>query len=137
MKLIAFVAACLFVLPSFALAGDPRQTILDGFAAQARTETPGFSGFSAERGRSLFVTEFKGGKVDIPSCTSCHGTTPLLGGRTRAGKDIEPMAVSKTPLRFTDPEKVGKWFERNCDNVLGRACTATEKGDFITFMMGQ
>ena len=26
---------------------------------------------------------------------------------------------------------------RNCNNVLGRQCTATEKGDFIAFMLSQ
>jgi len=136
MKLTPFVVIGLFILPAVAVADDARQAILDGLAVQARAE-PGFTGFSADRGRSLFVTEFKSGKVDTPSCTSCHGTNPALGGRTRAGKDIDPMAVSKTPQRYTDPEKVGKWFERNCDNVLARPCTAKEKGDFITFMMGQ
>jgi hypothetical protein len=32
---------------------------------------------------------------------------------------------------------VEKWFTRTCQDVLGRACTAQEKGDFITYMMGQ
>ena len=47
------------------------------------------------------------------------------------------MAVSKTADRFTDPEKVAKWFLRNCTTVLGRECTATEKGDVITFLASQ
>ncbi len=47
------------------------------------------------------------------------------------------MAVSRSPERFTDPDKVAKWFARNCDTVLGRPCTAREKGDFITFMQRQ
>ncbi len=47
------------------------------------------------------------------------------------------MAVSKNPARYTDPDNVEKWFGRNCSDVLGRACTAREKGDFITYMMGQ
>ena len=41
------------------------------------------------------------------------------------------------PARFTDPEKVAKWFLRNCTSVLGRECTAIEKGDFLTFMSAQ
>jgi hypothetical protein len=47
------------------------------------------------------------------------------------------MAVSKTPARYTDRDTVEKWFARNCQDVLGRPCTAREKGDFITYMMGQ
>ena len=53
---------------------------------------------------------------------------------TRAGKTIEPMAVSASPSRFTDIAKTEKWFGRNCKTVLGRACSAQEKGDFITYL---
>jgi hypothetical protein len=47
------------------------------------------------------------------------------------------MAVSKSPARYTDQDNVEKWFGRNCSDVLGRACTAREKGDFIAYMIGQ
>ena len=47
------------------------------------------------------------------------------------------MAASASPKRYTDRAKTEKWFRRNCHNVLGRDCTATEKGDFITFMLTQ
>ena len=58
-------------------------------------------------------------------------------GQTRAGKEIDPMAISKTPDRFTDPDKVEKWFGRNCNSVLGRTCTPLEKGDVLTFFIGR
>jgi hypothetical protein len=89
----------------------------------------------AERGAAFYRATHPGGKQG--SCTSCHGNSPLDKGKTRAGKDIEPMAVSKSPARYTDRDTVEKWFTRNCQDVLGRACTAKEKGDFITYMMGQ
>jgi Domain of unknown function (DUF1924) len=47
------------------------------------------------------------------------------------------MAASANPKRYGDEAKTEKWFGRNCNNVLGRECTATEKGDFITFMLAQ
>ncbi len=47
------------------------------------------------------------------------------------------LAATANPKRFTDLAKVEKRFERDCVNVLGRACTAREKGDFITFLAGQ
>jgi hypothetical protein len=47
------------------------------------------------------------------------------------------MAVSTTPDRYTDAAKVAKWFRRNCKSVLGRECTAQEKGDFLAFMISQ
>lgn len=120
-----------------AFAEPKRDAILADLLAQAKRAEPGFTGFSAQRGAAFFKASHKGGKPDTPSCTSCHTASPQNQGRTRAGKDIQPMAVSKNPARFTNPEDVEKWFARNCSSVLGRACTPREKGDFITFMMGQ
>jgi mono/diheme cytochrome c family protein len=93
--------------------------------------------FSAERGKALFHSHFAGGKPETPSCATCHTDDPKNHGQTRAGKDIEPMAASANPKRFQDLEKAEKWFQRNCNSVLGRPCTAQEKGDFITFMLTQ
>jgi Domain of unknown function (DUF1924) len=121
--------------PSYA---DPRRdAILGELLAQAKKDGPGFAGFSAERGAAFYKATQKGGKPGTASCTSCHRSSPQEKGKTRAGKDIEPMAVSKNPARYTDRDNVEKWFGRNCNDVLGRACTAREKGDFITSMMGQ
>ena len=78
-----------------------------------------------------------GGKPDTPACTTCHTDSPLNTGKTRAGKAIEPMAVSANPQRFTDMEKVEKWFGRNCNSVLGRDCTPQEKGDVATWLIAQ
>jgi cytochrome c peroxidase len=113
-------------------AADPaRQAILDGYATQAGVAP------SAGRGKTFFFATHSGGKPDTASCASCHGQDPRVAGRTRAGKPIEPLAVSVAPSRFTDPAKVEKWFGRNCQTVLARACTAAEKADFIAFMSGQ
>jgi hypothetical protein len=133
-KTFAFLLLGLAALP--AEAGSPaRDALMATYAAEAKRDSPGFTGFSAERGAAFFAAIQKGGKPDTPSCTSCHGQTPESAGQTRAGKPIEPMAASKVPARYTDPEKVAKWFQRNCASVLGRDCTAQEKGDFITFML--
>jgi Domain of unknown function (DUF1924) len=126
----------LALLASAALAGGGREAILAGLAATARQADPGFAGFSAERGRQFFLAQHVEGKIDTPSCTTCHTRDPTVPGRTRALKPIAPMAVSKTPDRFTDPAKVDKWFYRNCMSVLGRECTAVEKGDFIAYLAG-
>ena len=80
---------------------------------------------------------FAGGKADTPACTSCHGKEPRVAGRNPAGKIIDPLAVSTAPSRYSDPAKVEKWFKRNCNEVLGRACTPLEKGDWLSFMIGQ
>ena len=114
-----------------------RDAILATFAAEAKKADPAFAGFSAERGQAFWEAKHTGGKPDTPSCTSCHSSDPTAPGETRAGKRIEPMAVSKVPSRFTDVAEVTKWFKRNCNSVLGRECTALEKGDVITYLSGK
>jgi Domain of unknown function (DUF1924) len=133
---IAFTIALCGLLAASALSADPRRdAILAEFLAQAKKDEAGFTRFVAERGAAFYRATHPGGKQG--SCTSCHGNSPLEKGKTRAGKDIDPMAVSRSPARYTDRDTVEKWFTRNCQDVLGRACTAREKGDFITYMMGQ
>lgn len=124
-------------LPATAGADPARDAILTALAAQAKAEDPAFAGFSAERGAAFWTATHAGGGAETPSCTTCHSNDPTAEGKTRTGKAIAPMAVSKTPARFTDAAAVEKWFGRNCKSVLGRACTAAEKGDVITYLSGK
>ena len=133
--LAAALAACI-ATDVLAEAGPGQQAVLAHYAALAKTADPGFAGFSAARGQAFFLAR-RDVSPDTPSCSTCHTTDPTRPGQTRAGKAIDPMAVSVTPGRFTDPAKVEKWFRRNCDTVLGRECTPLEKGDFIAFMSGR
>jgi len=128
------LGAALLTATAIAAVDHGRDAILAAFAVEAKKADPSFTGFSAQRGQAFFAANHTGGKPDTPSCTTCHTRDPTQEGQTRAGKQIAPMAVSATPDRFTDPEKVAKWFARNCNSVLGRDCTAVEKGDFITFL---
>ncbi len=114
-----------------------REDQLDKYARAAKAANPGFSGFAAERGKALHTRVFAGAKPDTTACTACHGNDPRSGGRTPAGKAIDPMALSAAPARYADPAKVEKWFKRNCNEVLGRECTPQEKGDWLSFMFGQ
>ena len=124
---------------SFSGAGisGTREDQLDKYACTAKASNPAFSGFSAARGKVLHNQAFSGGKPDTPSCTSCHGNDTRGAGRNPAGKAIDPMALSASPSRYTDPTKVEKWFKRNCNEVLGRECTPLEKGDWLSFMISQ
>ena len=102
------------------------------FEAVARENKPGFTGFSAQRGREFFTSRH-GGEW---SCASCHTDNPLGPGRhARTGKDIAPLAPSANPQRFTDAAKVEKWFKRNCSDILNRACTARQQGDVLQYLM--
>ena len=117
------------ILSTATIAG-PREDLLAQYAAAAKA-----SGFSAVRGQALHTQSFSGGKPDTPSCTTCHGKDTRSAGRALTGKTIEPVAVSVTPTRYTDPAKVEKWFKRNCQEVLARACTPQEKADFTAYMI--
>lgn len=133
--------AALLIAAAFvpvAHAADPRAVILDDFARQARAADPAFAGFSAERGEKVFRTRWAGGDERTPSCTACHTDDPRQPGKNaKTGRPIEPVAVSANPKRFTDRDEVEKQFERDCKSVMGRPCTALERGDYITFMMGR
>lgn len=126
-------------MPSLALAGESaRDSILADYAAQAGKVDSTFTKFSAERGEALFRTKWASGDPRTPSCTSCHTDNPKgLGRNAKTGRPIDPVAVSVNAARFTNRDDVEKQFGRDCKSVIGRACTALEKGDYITFMAGQ
>jgi mono/diheme cytochrome c family protein len=137
-RLIRRAAVAAFVITATSAHADPgRDAILADLMTQAKTTDAAFAAFAPERGKAFFLATQSGGKPDTTSCSACHTKNPKAVGQTRAGKEIAPMAVSKTPDRFTDAEKVAKWFLRNCNSVLGRECTPAEKGDFIAFMVSQ
>jgi cytochrome c553 len=134
---ITSLAATLALSFSGAGISGTREDQLDKYASTAKASNPAFSGFSAARGKVLHTQAFAGGKPDTPACTSCHGNDTRGAGRNPAGKAIDPMALSASPSRYTDPAKVEKWFKRNCNEVLGRECTPLEKGDWLSFMISQ
>lgn len=136
LKFSAVVLVTTLSLAASSFAGT-REDLLARYASAAKEASPAYSGFSAQRGEAFYAKKFAGGKPDTPACTSCHSNSPREPGRTLTGKTIEPMAVSMTRDRYTDPAKVEKWFKRNCNEVLGRECTALEKGDWLTYMMGR
>lgn len=111
------------------------QELLKQYEVQAKQESTTFTGFSAERGASFFRTEHAHSEGKKVSCSTCHTSDPRNQGKTRANKIIEPMATIANPQRFTDSAKVEKWFGRNCKDVLERACTAQEKGDYIQYLV--
>jgi len=81
--------------------------------AQARAANPAFRGFSAEQGERFFKQ----------------------GKHAKTGKSIAALAPGANPERFTQDAAVDKWFRRNCNDVLGRVCTAQEKGDVLQYLL--
>ncbi len=110
------------------------QDTLRGYESEARKESAAFKS-SASRGESFFRNERSSAKGGKQSCASCHTSDPRQVGATRAHKAIEALAPAANAARFTDPAKVEKWFGRNCEDVLERACSAAEKADFIHWLL--
>jgi hypothetical protein len=135
--LLPAIAIALAALSGVCQAEPARDAIVKSLADQAKAADPAFTAFSAENGKAFWAAKHEGGKPDTPSCTSCHTADPRQPGQTRAGKTIDPMAVSVNPARFTEADKVEKWFVRNCNSVLGRECTPQEKGDVLTYLSSQ
>jgi mono/diheme cytochrome c family protein len=115
-------------------------TLLNCLGAAAATPTEllaGYRGTAGEapaptRGQQLFTTP-QGREW---SCASCHGAVPTQTGRhASTGKPIGALAPAFNAERFTDGAKVEKWFRRNCNDVVGRECTAAEKADVLAWLL--
>ncbi len=135
-RTLAIAAIIPVVTAAVALAAmsPARQGIFDDYLAAARAAEAGFEA-SPTRGESFFRGQHTGGKAETPSCTSCHTSDLKKPGKSRAGKDIEPMAASVNPKRYTDAADIAKWLKRNCSDVLGRECTAPEKADVLAYLL--
>ena len=121
------------LLISIAVHAETPQQIRQAYASEAASQQAGFTP-SAKRGETLFRQRF-GLNDKMPACTSCHTDSPLnIGQHAVTGKSVKPIAVAANTERFNDPAKVEKWFGRNCKEVVGRACTAAEKADFVAYM---
>jgi uncharacterized protein DUF1924 len=126
----ALLGACAVVATGAAFAASPID-IQRSLEAEARQATSGFAGFSAQRGEQTFNA-----RHGDWSCATCHTADPRQPGRhATTAKPIAPLAPAANADRFTNPAKVDKWFRRNCNDVLGRACTAVEKGDVLTWLL--
>lgn len=119
----AVSVACLAVALPFAASANP---ILDGYKAEIKGT------FTVAAGEKLYNTV---GPKQL-ACASCHTASPKnVGKHAKTNKAIDPLAPSVNAKRFTDAANVEKWFKRNCNDALGRACTTQEKGDFMTYVL--
>lgn len=112
---------------------DTPASLIAGYAAEAAKTTPGFAP-SAKRGQEFFTKKW-GVSQKMPDCTACHGKNINIDGKhVITGKHIAPFSPAVNPERFTKFAKIEKWFKRNCTEVVGRECSASEKADFIQFI---
>lgn len=125
----ALVAAT--VLLAAPASADTPESLMRGYAEQARTTSASYAGPSPAAGRRLFHQQPRDW-----SCATCHTDQPVATGRHAiTGKTIAPLSPVANPERFRDAAKVEKWFKRNCTDTLGRLCTSAEKADLISFLL--
>ena len=126
-RFAAVTASLLLALtlpPTGAQAATPAE-MLAGYTTQAGAAA------QAARGQQLFTSRH--GRDW--SCSSCHGATPVQPGQhASTGKVIDALAPAANSRRFTDAAKTEKWFRRNCNDVLGRECSAGEKADVLAWL---
>jgi hypothetical protein len=123
------IFCCLLVLGGMsggAAFAETPASILDGYVSAAGGAKP-----SPQRGEQFF-NRAHGGQW---SCATCHGNPPTgQGAHASTGKTIAPLAPAVNPQRFTRAGTVEKWFKRNCNDVLKRECSATEKADVMSYL---
>ena len=125
--------AILFIVGAGVAYAETPSSLIAGYTAEAARATPGFAP-SAERGQSLFTRKW-GASQTMPSCATCHSDQPAAEGKhVVTSKRIAPLSPAVNPERFASSAKVEKWFRRNCQEVVGRECSAAEKADFIQFV---
>ncbi|MEY2696232.1 MAG: hypothetical protein RL333_370 [Pseudomonadota bacterium] len=124
---------CGLLASSNSVAETP-ESFIKLYGEQCKQENASFQGFDPERGRQLYSKQ----QASDWSCATCHTEDPKSSGEhCETHKKIQPIAPSANPDRFTDAAKVEKWFKRSCKDVLGRECSAQEKGDFLTYLASQ
>ncbi|OIQ86081.1 cytochrome c'' precursor [mine drainage metagenome] len=114
---------------------DSAQKLADKYAAIAKNVNPSSTGLSVEAGKAFFNRQLtiRGKQV---ACASCHTANPAnVGKHMMTGKAIQPLAPAANPKRFSDLDKVEKNFEKHCMDIIGRDCTAQEKGNFIAYLL--
>ena len=112
------------------LAETPQELVKSYTAEVGHGFTP-----SAVRGKEFFLKE-RNVSQKMPSCVSCHGKDlNAAGEHIITHKRIDPLSPTVNAERFTSMKKVEKWFKRNCTEVVGRECTASEKADYIQFVI--
>lgn len=125
------VISCLLLVGTALLPTLVKADVIEDKLAQYRAE--GAGEFVASKGEAIWFTDYSG-----RSCSQCHGETPSsVGKHIKTGKRIEPMALSANPERFSDADKIEKWFLRNCKWTMDRVCTPQEKGNILVWLRAQ
>jgi cytochrome c peroxidase len=129
MRHTLLIVSALLAAP--ALSAATPQQLLQEYTRQARAEVKEYTAPSVATGRQLFTARPRDW-----SCSTCHSADPAARGRhVVTGKAIAPLAPAANDARFRDVSRADKWFRRNCNDTLGRPCTAAEKADLLAYLL--
>ena len=107
--------------------------------AFATTPQELITGYEAKSGKALSSRGeqfFNAKHGNEWSCATCHEAPPNHDTKhIVTGKVIKALSPLTNPTRFSDLAKVEKWFKRNCNDVLGRECSAQEKADVLSWLI--
>ncbi len=123
-----------FVIAFSALLGALSPQVYAGTAAEQLAAYSALAGTPAQAARGQQLFNSRHGKEW--SCSTCHTSAPSTDGKhASTGKVIAPLAPAFNPERFTDMAKTEKWFRRNCNDVMGRECSSSEKADVLAWLL--
>jgi hypothetical protein len=132
MRALTILIVLLAPLAGPAVGAEPVEQMLSELAAA------GAGPFSVDAGRALWRREHRGDDGGSRACTSCHTADVRRPGRHAVtGKPIDPLAPSVELGRLSERREIEKWLRRNCKWTLGRACSAQEIGDILTYLRSQ
>lgn len=139
MKTVHIALSLALGLAAFSAQADieSAKKLAERYASIAKNIDPNFAGLSATDGEAFFKRELviKGKPV---ACASCHTDNPADNGKhIVTGKPIRPLSPAVNDKRFADLDKVEKNFTSHCNDIIGRDCTAQEKGDYIMFLLNE
>ena len=137
MRNISFAVLVALGLVSVSVQADSAsaQKLADKYAAVAKNIDPSYKGLDAAAGKAFFTRELTIHGKQV-ACASCHTTNPANPGKhIVTNKPIKPLAPAANPERFSNVDKVEKNFEKHCLEIIGRDCTAQEKGNYIAYML--
>ena len=125
MKKLVLCICFIYFLAPVVIAAAPAELLKEYVAASGQAARP-------EKGQDFFNNTH--GKEW--SCSTCHTKQPTAEGQhASTRKVISPLAPAANAKRFTDSAKTEKWFRRNCNDVLGRECTLSEKADVLSWLI--
>ena len=102
----------------------------------AHYANPMFEAPSITDGKIFFNRKFKTPSGKEAACASCHTNNPAnVGKNIVTGKEIPPLAPRVNTKRFNDIDKVEEEFTKHCNDILGADCAASEKANFIAYLL--